>query len=115
MLIARLFALGIVITLGLSVIGALSVSSYTTQDAQGFQRARDADLARWVAIGEAYSQREVDNVQRARDADIARWVGMGKAYTQRELDNMQRARDADAARWVAMGEAYKQRIPSDGQ
>ena len=89
MLISRLFALGIVITLGLSVIGAISVSSHTTQDAQGFQRARDADLARWVAMGEAYSQRE--------------------------LDNMQRARDADVARWLAMGEAYKQRIPSDGR
>lgn len=89
MLLSRLFALGIVITLGLSIIGALSVSSYTTQDAQGFQRARDADLARWVAIGEAHSQREVANMQRARDADVARWV--------------------------AMGEAYKQRIPSDGQ
>jgi hypothetical protein len=115
MLISRLLALGIVITLGLSVIGALSVSSHTTQDAQSFQRGRDADLARWVAIGEAYSQREVDNMQRARDADLARWVAMGEAYTQRELDNMQRARDADLARWVAMGEAYKQRIPSDGQ
>ena len=89
MLISRLFALGIVITLGLSVIGALSVSSHTTQDAQGFQRARDADLARWVEMGEAYRQREVTNMQRARDADVARWV--------------------------AMGEAYKQRIPSDGQ
>ena len=89
MLISRLFALGIVITLGLSVIGALSVSSHTTQDWQGFQRARDADLARWVE--------------------------MGKAYTQRELDNMQRARDADVARWVAMGVSYKLRVPSDGQ
>lgn len=115
MLIFRLFALGIVVTLGLSVIGALSVSSNMTQDMQGFQRARDADVARWVAIGEAYTQRDVANMQGARDADLARWVEMGKGYAQRELENMQRARDADVARWVAMGEAYKLRVASDGQ
>ncbi len=77
-MIFRLFALGIAVRLDLSVIGALSVSSHTTQDAQGFQSARDADLARG-RDRRGITQRDVANMQRARDADLARWVAVGEA------------------------------------
>ena len=49
MLLSRLFALGVVITLGLSVIGALSVSSGTTQETWGRVPARAESRKREVS------------------------------------------------------------------
>jgi hypothetical protein len=59
--------------------------------------AADADVARWVAVGQFYNP-----AQAGRDADVARWVAMGQYYNP-----AQAGRDADVARWVGLGEYYQ--------
>ena len=71
---------------------------------------RQADTARWVAMGEYYSQQAEAQRQRSRAADVARWTAMGEHYQNLEVDEAerQRSRAADSARWTAMGEYYSQ-------
>jgi hypothetical protein len=60
------------------------------------------DLRLFEAEGQGYAKA----VSPARQADIARWVGLGELYTNMENNDALRIQDAIAARWVAMGEAY---------
>jgi len=43
----------------------------------------DTAAARWQALGEYYVRQaqEAVGIQRAQAADVARWVAMGKAYS----------------------------------
>jgi hypothetical protein len=79
------------------------------QEAARIQRAQAADVARWVAMGKAYSPAmKAQSAQPAYDAETARWVALGEYYVRQadEAQRTQRARNADAARWTAKGEYY---------
>lgn len=83
-------------------------------EAQSALSAREADVARWAAMGEVYAARQAavaDPSLRAREVDVARWVAMGEAYAARE-PSAQISLSADVARWVAVGEVYTARLAS---
>ena len=69
-------ALALVVVAVLVVQAGIATSALTPND-----RARRADVARWVAMGEYYTGVNPD-ARRAREADVARWVAMGEFYAK---------------------------------
>jgi hypothetical protein len=98
-----LIVLGILSLLLVAMAVALPPANPRTMSA--IERGREADAARWTAMGEYYQKLEASQIQRSRIADTARWTAMGEYY----LNHAYRARSlaADAARWTAMGEYYE--------
>ena len=103
-------ALSVVTVFVLGSVSATSISSPRVRDA----RANEADIQRWVAMGEYYSKQPASVVdsglQLSRDTAAGRWQAMGEYYSKRSASaavaGAQLSRDADAARWQALGEAY---------
>jgi hypothetical protein len=63
----------------------------------------DADVLRWVAMGESYQQK-TEAIEEL-GADAARWVALGERYQAKNEASVEMS--ADVARWVALGERYK--------
>jgi len=95
----------IVLLIGLVLLGSLLIAA--RKPAAEYEIGQ-ADVARWVAMGQAYVRVGADA---GRLADVARWEAMGQAYAKVSTDA---GRLADVARWEAMGQAYAQ-IEKDNQ
>lgn len=75
------------------------------------QHIREIASERWEAMGQAYTKA----VSAARQADLARWVGLGEFYTNLNTSasmqfDAQHVRDINSARWEAMGQAYAKTV-----
>lgn len=93
----------------LTVREAIATSAVTsnTEEALRIERSRNADAARWEAMGKYYENQA--QRQRSRSADTARWEAIAEYYQSlEEAQNLQRGRAADAARLTAMAEYYLQ-------
>ena len=109
--VISLFFIAILFAATLFVINSVYAISIPYTEVRGAQ-ADQADIQRWVAMGEYFSKQPVSaadvDAKLSRDADSARWQALGEAYLVTNLG----AREADAARWQAMGEAYSKQPAS---
>ena len=99
-----LFVFAAIIAIALFVINsAQAVANIPTTRAA---RADQADVLRWVAMGETYAGQPASvssfDPKMSRDIGAARWQALGESY----LKIASQARSVDAARWQALGEAY---------
>jgi hypothetical protein len=88
-LFSLLIVVGLVVVAALTVREAIATSLVTQQakEAQGIQRGREAETARWAAQAEYYAQaahkaKEAQSIQRARQAEAARWAGQAEYYAR---------------------------------
>jgi hypothetical protein len=99
-----LFVFAAIVAIALFVMNSAQAIANmpTTREA----RADQADILRWVAMGEYYEGQPASassfNLKMSRDAGTARWQALGESY----LKVAAQVRSADAARWQALGEAY---------
>jgi hypothetical protein len=102
----RVIYLSIFATLFVMTLFVINSAYATTVSNFDPKLSRDADAARWQALGEAYAGLNL----RARQADAARWQAMGEYYSKQLASishfDPKLSRDIDAARWQALGEAY---------
>ncbi|MFZ0544668.1 MAG: hypothetical protein WAM60_04490 [Candidatus Promineifilaceae bacterium] len=68
----------------------------------------NADVERWVAMGNYYTVLSGNRLSRAESADQARWEAMGDYYLVYAGGRPLKAGQADQARWTAIGEYYSQ-------
>jgi hypothetical protein len=106
-----LIGIALAAVLVLTVQEAIAISAVTSnaEEALRMERSRDANAARWEAMGEYYrGLAEAQNLERSRTADTTRWKAMAEYYQSvAEAQNLVRSRAADSARWTAMAEYYK--------
>ena len=103
--VISLFVFATLLVIALIVVNYASATANLSTKVS-LDRANQADVARWQAMGEYYSKQPASisnfDLKLIRDADAARWQALGEAY----LHINSQARQADVARWQAMGEYF---------
>jgi hypothetical protein len=96
-IIVVIVAIALLVTGGLVTQSVIATAKTTSSIRES--RAADADVARWVGLGEYYSKQSLtipsSDTLRSRVADAARWEGLGKYYT--DLNSAEAAIQAHAA------------------
>lgn len=99
-----MFVIGVAAVLLITSTVFLSASAVRSNVSSGIAVGAEADSARWIAMGEAFSAEALE-VERIAATNTARWIALGEHYGAEAFD-AERSAAANTARWSAMGELY---------